>query len=199
MEIFQHLEKQNRNKVFVSKETLMICISFSICFSIWMVAKGFPWPSKIVRWWWKTFGDHKSQSLTGHWNFFATIQPYIVDIYLIFGWWWTVFRDHSVCELMLIRITSVSGSTNIHAPNFQYCILIYIHHFVVYSDGQYGQANVFWNRNGNQGDRWLRAQTTTFLNPGPGENIQVEASTTFHIYFMTINTNSFDNCGLSNW
>ena len=58
--------------------------------------------------------------------------------------------------------------------NFQHRILI--HNFAIYSDGQYGQANVFWNRNGNQGDRWLRAQTTTFLNPGPGENIQVQAS-----------------------
>ena len=28
--------------------------SFGIRFSIWMVTKGFSWPSKIVGWWWKT-------------------------------------------------------------------------------------------------------------------------------------------------
>ena len=79
----------------VNKKVLAICISFSIQFSIWMVIKGFLWPSKHAGWWQKTFCDHPSQSLDGHWRFFATIQPYIVNIYIMFGLGRRVFCDHS--------------------------------------------------------------------------------------------------------
>ena len=40
-------------------------------------------------------------------------------------------------------------------------------------DGLTGQSTLIWTRSGNQGDRWLRAQTTTFLDPGPLEFVQV--------------------------
>ena len=69
---------------FLSKKMLVIRIIFSICSSIWMVAKGFSRTFKPIGWWQKC-SDHPStcRSLDGHWRFFATIQPYLLHIWIV--------------------------------------------------------------------------------------------------------------------
>ena len=97
----------------VKKNTLVILISFSIRFSIWMVVKCFV----TIQITWIVAKDisrpsvHISQSLDGHWRFFATIQSYIVNIFITFSanWWWNwcgsrAFRDWRMCLSVLRAI-----------------------------------------------------------------------------------------------
>ena len=89
---------------YVSKETLVICLNLSICFSIWMVVKDFLWLSTSESGW----------SL----EVFTSIKPCIVNIYIEFGWWRKVFRDHSTCWPMLKLMRITCGDWERHRDSF---------------------------------------------------------------------------------
>ena len=63
-------------KVQVKEQLWFASVSISFSVFPWSRKLCFPWPSKTVRWWQKTFYDHPS--LDGHWRFSPNIQLHIL-------------------------------------------------------------------------------------------------------------------------